>query len=53
MARSKKKILLLQSKYVLDLLSEADMLGCKSIDFLIDVNTKLLPDQGGLLEDAG
>jgi len=43
-ARSKKSILLSQSKYVLYLLSEAEMLGCRSIDYPIDMNTKLLPD---------
>ena len=52
MARSKKGILLSQRKYVLDLLSEAEMLGCRSIDSPMDVNTKLLPDQGKLLEDV-
>ena len=29
------------------------MLECKSIDSLMDVNTKLLPDQEKLFEDAG
>ena len=52
MAKSKKGILLSQRKYVLDLLSEAEMLGCRSIDSPMDVNTKLLPDQGKLLENA-
>jgi len=51
-ARSKKGILLSQRKYVLDLLLEAGMLGCRSIDSLIDMNTKLLPDQGELSDDA-
>jgi len=51
-AKSKKGILLSQRKYVLDLLSEAEMLGCRSIDSPMDVNTKLLPDQGKLLENA-
>ena len=31
------------------MLSEAEMLGCKSIDFSMDVNTKLLLYQGELL----
>ena len=53
MARSKKDILLSQRKYVLDLLSEAEMLVCRSIDSLMNVNTKLLLDQGELLEDIG
>jgi len=29
------------------------MLGCRSIDSPIDVNTKLLPDQGELLKNVG
>ena len=53
MTRSKKDILLSQKKYVLDLLSEVGMLKCRSINSPMDVNTKLLPDQGELLEDAG
>ena len=44
MVRSKNDIFLSQRKYILDLLSEAGMLGCKSIDSPMDVNTKLLPD---------
>ena len=32
-----------------DLLSEAGMLGCRSIDSPMDVNTKLLPDRGSFL----
>jgi len=34
-------------------LSENGMLGCRRIDSPMDVNTKLLPDQGELLEDDG
>jgi len=51
-AKSKKGILLSQRKYTLDLLSEAGMLGCRSIDSPMDVNRKLRPDQWELLEDA-
>jgi len=51
--RSKKEIILSQKKYVLDLLSEAGMLKCRSIDSPMDMNTKLLPNQGELLEDIG
>jgi len=47
--KSQKDILLSQRKYVLDLLSEAGMLGCRSIDSPMDVNTKLLPYQGSFL----
>ena len=51
--KSKKGIYLSQRKYVLDMLSEAGMLGCRSNDSPMDVNLKLLPDQGELLEDVG
>ena len=34
------------------LFSEAGMLGCWSIDSSMDVNTKLISDQGELLEDV-
>ena len=51
-ARSKKGILLLQRKYILDLLLEIGMLGYKSIDFLMNVNMKLQPNQGELLENV-
>ena len=49
MARSKKEIFLSPRKYILDLFSEAEILGYKSIDSLMNVNTKLLPDQGSFL----
>jgi len=49
---SKKHILLSHKKNVLDLLSEAEMLRYRSIDCLMNVNTKLLPVQGELLEYA-
>ena len=52
-ARSKKGIILSQRKYILDLLSKAGILRCRSIDFSMDMTTKLLPDQGKLLEDVG
>ena len=51
--RSKKGILLSQKKYILDLLSETGMLGCKSIDSPMDTNTKLLPDQMSFLRMLG
>ena len=50
--RFKKDILLSQRKYILDLLSETEMLECRSIDSLMNVNTKMLPNQGELLKDA-
>jgi len=51
--RFKKGILLLERKYVLDLFLKTGMLGCRSSDSPIDVNTKLLPDQRELIEDVG
>jgi len=36
---------------MLDMLSEAGMLGCKAADTPMDPNLKLLPGQGKLLED--
>ena len=45
-ARSKKRMFLSQRNYILDLLSKADMLGCRSIDSPMDVNAKLLADEG-------
>ena len=52
-ARSSEGICLSQRKYVLDLLSETGMLGSKPLDSPMDPNTKLLPDQGELLDDPG
>jgi len=49
---SKKNIFLSQRKYTLDLLSEAEMLGCRSTDSPMGMNTKMLPDQGKLLENV-
>jgi len=36
---------------VLDMLSETSMLGCRAIDAPIEVNVKLLSDQGEILDD--
>ena len=52
-ATSKRGIPLSQMKYILDLLLKTWMLRCRSIDSLIDMNMKLLPDQGKLLKDVG
>ena len=38
---------------MLDLLSEARMLGCKAADALMDPSLNLLPNQGENLEDQG
>jgi len=51
-ATSTNGIFLSQRKYTLDLLSEAGMLGCMSIDSLMDMNMKLLRGQGELLKDV-
>ena len=40
-ARSKEGIFVNQRKYVLDLLDEKDMLGCKPAEILIEPNVKL------------
>ena len=44
-ARSKKRITLSQREYVLYMLSEASMLGCKTVNTLMEPNLKLLYDQ--------
>lgn len=51
-ARSKKRIFS-HEKYVLGLLYEVGMLGCKAWGALINSNSKLSPDQEELLEDPG
>ena len=50
-ARSCEEISLSQRKYVLDLLSETRLLGCKSIATAMDPNTKLVAYQGDVLTD--
>jgi len=40
-------------KYVLDMLSEACMLGCRAANASIEANVKLLPDQGRTSNDSG
>ena len=46
-ARSKKGIVVSQRKYVLDLLKETSMSGCRPIDTPIDSNQKLGDDKEG------
>ena len=46
-ARSKKGIVVSQRKYVLDLLKETDMSGCKPVDTPIDPNQKSGDDKEG------
>ena len=51
--RSMKDIFLSQRKYILDLLSEAGMIECRSIDSPMDVNTKWIPDRESCLRMLG
>ena len=51
-ARSKQGIYISQRKYVLDMLEETGMLGCKHVDTPMDPNVKLLPNQGELFSDV-
>ena len=39
--RNKKGILISQRKYVLDLLKETEMMGCRSVDTFMYANVKL------------
>ncbi|XP_071921533.1 uncharacterized mitochondrial protein AtMg00810-like [Coffea arabica] len=50
-ARSKYGVYLCQRKYVLDMLSEVGMLGCRPVDTPMDPNVKLAGDLGALLDD--
>ena len=50
-ARSSHGIALLQRKYILDLLSETRLLGCKSVDTPMDPKVKLTTRQGKALDD--
>jgi len=50
-ARSSKRITLSQKKYVFDILSDVDMLGCRIANASIKANIKLLPNQGEILDD--
>lgn len=47
MTRSNKGIFLSQEKYILDLLKETDMLGCKPRDFSMDTNHELKTSSKG------
>ena len=51
MQKSKHGIFISQRKYVLDLLQEIGMLGCKNNDIPIDPNLKLDEDPNGTLVD--
>ena len=51
-SRSPGKILICQRKYVLDMLSECGLLGCKPVDSPMVPETKLMPDDGAPLHDS-
>jgi len=38
---------------VLDIWSEAGLLGCEAVDTLMETNAKLLPDQGEDMDNLG
>ena len=50
-ARLKKGIFLSQRKYMLNMLLEVSMLGCRPVDSPMHINLELLPDQGELLDN--
>ncbi|CAL5350327.1 unnamed protein product [Camellia sinensis] len=52
-ARSKDGIFISQRKYVLDLLKETGMLGCKACATPLEPNQKLGDDEGGEVVDKG
>lgn len=52
-ARSKQGIFVSQRKYILDLLQETGMLGCKASNTPIDPNQKLSNNNDGVLVDTG
>ena len=52
-ARSSKGILVSQRKYVLDLLHETGMAGCKPVDTPMDPNVKLATRTCGTIVDKG
>ncbi|MFS8003771.1 putative RNA-directed DNA polymerase [Helianthus anomalus] len=50
-SRSPQGILLCQRKYVLDMLTECGLLGCKPVDSPMLPTRKLLPEDGNLIKD--
>ena len=50
-AKSRTGVCISQRKYVLDLLSETGLLGCKPVESPMDPNVKLFPNQGELVRD--
>ena len=52
-AQSNSRVVISQSKYTLDILTDTGMLDCKLVDTPMDPNVKLVPGQGELLRDPG
>ena len=52
-AQSNSEVVISQRKYTLDILSDTGMLDCNLVDTPIDLNVKLVPSQGKLLQDPG
>ena len=52
-AYQKHDLLLSQRKYILDLLEETDMLGCKSASTPMEANVNIWCDNSHLLDDPG
>ena len=50
-AQSSSGVVLSQRKYALDILEETGMLDCKPVDTLMNLNVKLIPEQGKPLGD--
>jgi len=50
-AKSRRKITFFTKKYVLDMLFEVGMLGCRAADVLIETNVELLSDQREILDN--
>ena len=51
-AQYNSSVIMSQRKYVLDILEETDTLDCKPIDTPMDLNVKLVPEQGKPLRDS-
>ena len=50
-ARSNSEVVISQRKYTLDILADTGMLDCKPIDTPMNLNVKLVPGQGKLLQN--
>ena len=52
-ARSKNGLVISQRKYILNLLKETGMLGCKLVDTLMDPNSKIDPSKDSIPVEKG